>query len=82
MRMTRENELMSRHARQMNITESSKQALFTRVLDDRYGNYRINCTYAHARDGDTDRLLLYVLLFAGVDPFCKLIVSTDFNQIG
>lgn len=50
MRMTRENELMSRHARQMNITESSKQALFTRTLDDRYGNYRINCIYAHARN--------------------------------
>lgn len=51
MRMTRENELMSRHARQMDITESSKQALFTRALDNRYGNYRINCIYAHARDG-------------------------------
>lgn len=48
--MTRENELMSRHARQMSITESSKQALFTRVLDDGYGNYRINCIYAHARE--------------------------------
>jgi len=60
--MTRENELMSRHARQTSIIESSKQALFTRALDDRYGNYRINCIYAHARDEHgTERLLLYVL---------------------
>lgn len=67
MRMTRENELMSRHVRQMNITGSSKQPLFTRVLDDRYGNYRINCIYAHARDErGTERLLLHVLLFVGV----------------
>lgn len=66
MQMTRENELMSRHARQMSITESSKQVLFTRTYDDRYGNYRINCIYAHARDEySTERLLLYELLFAG-----------------
>ena len=80
MRMTRENELMSRHAGQMSITESSKQALFTRALDDRYGNYRINCIYAHTRDKHgTERLLLYILLFTDIDPFRKLIVSTDCN---
>lgn len=79
MRMTRENELMSRHARQMSIAESSKQALFTRVFDDGHSNYRINCIYAHARDErGTERLLL----FAGVGSLRKLIVSTDFNQIG
>ena len=64
MRMTRENELMSRHARQMSITESSKQALFTRALDDRYSNYRINCIYAHTRDKHgIKRLLLYILIY-------------------
>lgn len=56
---------MSRHARQMSITESSKQALFTRALGDRYANYQINCTYARERH-NAERLLLYRLLFAGV----------------
>lgn len=64
---------MSRHARQMSIAESGKQALFTRAPADRYGNYRINRTYVRIRTCARERqhgarLLLHGLLFAGMGP--------------
>lgn len=44
---------MSRHARQMSIRESDKQALFTHALGNRYGNYQITGARTRARQQRT-----------------------------